>query len=109
MVGDLPQKDLCMLSPWPLVGHCQPTPLLETPGHSQASLVQPLVWKLLLSPGSWCAQGFICASPETVSSVLWKFCNRIPLASEVNSLGISVPLSNHHVGKSFVDLRILTV
>ena len=28
---------------------------------------------LLLSPGSWCAQGFVCALQESVSPVLWKF------------------------------------
>ena len=28
---------------------------------------------LLLSPGSWCAQGFICALQESVSPVLCKF------------------------------------
>ena len=38
----------------PAAGHHQPTPLLETPGHSWASLGQSLVWSLLLSPGSWC-------------------------------------------------------
>ena len=29
-----------------------PTPLLETPGHSQATLAQSIVRSLLLSPGS---------------------------------------------------------
>ena len=40
-------------------GHRQPTlqPPLETPGHPQAILGQSLVGSLLLSPGSWCAQG----------------------------------------------------
>ena len=33
-------------------GPCQPTPLPETPGHSQASLAQSFVGSLLLSPGS---------------------------------------------------------
>ena len=42
-------------------GHCRPMPLLETPGDSQASLGQSLVWILLLSPDSCCAQGFVCA------------------------------------------------
>ena len=37
------------------------TPLPETPEHSQASLAQSLVRSLLLSPGSWCADGFACA------------------------------------------------
>ena len=54
-------------------GHRQPTPLLETPGHSQASLGQSLVGSLLVSPGSWCTQGFVCALQESVSPVLCKF------------------------------------
>ena len=45
----------------------------ETPGHSQASLGQFLVESLLLSPGSWCTQGFVCALQESVSPVLCKF------------------------------------
>ena len=35
--------------PDPAAGRCQPTPPLETPGHSQASLGQSLVGSLLLS------------------------------------------------------------
>ena len=54
--------------PDPATGHCQPTPLLETPGHSQASLGQSLVGSLLLSPGSWCPQGFVCTLQECVST-----------------------------------------
>ena len=38
--------------------HLQP----ETPGHSRASLGQSLVRSLLLSPGSWCAQGLFVPS-----------------------------------------------
>ena len=57
----------------PAAGHHQPTPLLETPGHSWASLGQSLVGSLLLSPGSWCTQGFVCALQESVSPVLCKF------------------------------------
>ena len=34
-------------------GHCQPTPLPKTPGHSQASLGQSLVGSLLLSPNPY--------------------------------------------------------
>ena len=44
----------------PATGSCRPTPLLETPGHSQASLAQSLVGSLLLSSGSWCAQVLLC-------------------------------------------------
>ena len=61
----------------------EPTSLLETPGHSQASLTWSLVRSLLLSPGSWCAQGFVCALQESFPPVLWKFCNQIPLAFKV--------------------------
>ena len=43
--------------------------LLDT----QASLGQSLVGSLLLSPGSWWAQGFVCASQESVSPALCKF------------------------------------
>ena len=43
----------------PAAGHCQPTPLPETPGHSWASLDQSLVGSLLLSPWFWCTQGSV--------------------------------------------------
>ena len=57
----------------PAAGHCQSMPQLEPPGHSWACLGQFLVGSLLLSPGSWWAQGFVCALLESVSSVLCKF------------------------------------
>ena len=57
-------------APNPAAGNHQPTPPPETPGHSQGSQGQSLVGSLLLSPGSWCAQGFICALQESVSPVL---------------------------------------
>ena len=60
-------------APDAVAGHCRPTPLLETPGHSLASLVQSLVRSLLLSPGSWCVQGFVCALQESVSPVFCMF------------------------------------
>ena len=76
--GDLHQKVLCThcctqhpqpcSRLWPLT-HSSAT----TPGHSWASLGQYLVGSLLLSPGSWCTQGFVCAILESVSPVLWKF------------------------------------
>ena len=62
-------------------GHHQPTPLLQTPGHSQASLDQSLVGSLLLSPGSWCTQAFFCVLHESASSVL---CEFLQLYGEVN-------------------------
>ena len=51
-------------APDPEEGHYQPMPLLETPGHSQASLGKSLVGSLLLSPG---AQGSDCALQESIS------------------------------------------
>ena len=69
-------------------GHRQLTPPLETPVHSQESLAQSLVGSLLLSPGSWGAQGFVCALQESVSAVLWKVY-KIPLASKVKFPGRS--------------------
>ena len=78
--------------PDPATGHCQPTPLPETPGHSQTGLVQSLVGSLLLSPGSWSAQGFVSAFQESVSSVLRKFSNQIPLVFKVKFPGGSQSL-----------------
>ena len=51
----------------------RPTPPPETPVHSRASLGQSLMGSLLLSPESWCAQGFACTLLESVSPVLCKF------------------------------------
>ena len=48
-------------------GHRQPTPLPETPGHSQASLGQSLVVSLLVSSGSWCTQDSVCTLQEIIS------------------------------------------
>ena len=53
-------------APSSAAGHHQPMPLLETPGHSWASLGQSLVGSVLLSPGSWCAQGSVCALQESI-------------------------------------------
>ena len=53
-------------APNPAAGHHQPTPLLETPGHCQASLGQSLVGSLLLSPGSCFVKGFVSALQESV-------------------------------------------
>ena len=60
-------------APNPAAGHRRPTPPPETPGHSRASLGQSLVGSLLLSPGSWCTEGSVCALQESVSPVLCKF------------------------------------
>ena len=73
--GDLLLKvsrTAALSAPNPAAGHPQPTRLLETPGHSQASLGQTPVKSLLLSPGSWCAHNFVCALQGSVSPVLHK-------------------------------------
>ena len=59
-------------APNPAAGHHGPTPPLETPGHSQASLGQSLVGSLLLSPGSWCTRFCFCP-PKVCFPVLCKF------------------------------------
>ena len=61
-----------LTAPNTVVGHHQPTPPLETPGHLRTSLGQSLVRSLLLSPGSWCAQGSVCALQECFP-ILYKF------------------------------------
>ena len=53
----------------PAAGQCQSKPPLETSGHSWACLDQFLVGSLLLSPGPWYTQCFVCALQESVSSV----------------------------------------
>ena len=53
--------------PDPAAGHHQLMLPPETPGHLQASLGQSLVQSLLLSPGSWCARGSVCALQDSVS------------------------------------------
>ena len=68
--------------PDPIAGHCGHLPPLETPGHSQVSLPQSLVGTLLLYTDAWGTQGLFVSS-KSVSPVLWKFCDQIPLASKV--------------------------
>ena len=60
-------------APDPAAGHHQLMPPPETPEHSQANVGQSLVGSPLLSPGSWCAKGSVCALQESVSPVLCKF------------------------------------
>ena len=73
--GDLLQKVPCtatLTATNPGAGHCQGMLLLGNLGHSWASLGQSLVESLLLSPGSWCTRGFVCALQESVLPVLCK-------------------------------------
>ena len=63
----------------PTAGHHYPLPQPKIPGHSWARLGQSLVGSLLLSPGSWCAQGFVCALQESISQSckLWQLCGGV--------------------------------
>ena len=85
--GDLLQNVPCChycSAPSPAAGHFLPTPLLETPGHSWARLSQSLLWSLLLTPGSWCTKGFVCAFQESVAPVLcksWWLCGGLTATS----------------------------
>ena len=68
--GDLLQKVPCPAAcraPNPCSRPPLPMPPPGTPGHSQASLGQSLVGSLLLSPESWCTQGFVYGLQESVS------------------------------------------
>ena len=67
LLRKIPSRTATLSAPNPAAGHHKPTPLLETPGHPQASLGQSLLVSLILSPGSWCTQGSVCALQESVS------------------------------------------
>ena len=77
-----PPRTVVASAPYPVADHCQPTPPPETPGHSEASLALSLVGSLLLSPESWCPQGFVLASKSVSLEVLspiagspgWEIC-----------------------------------
>ena len=68
---DRPPRTASVSVPDPRTGHCHPTPPLETPKHSQASLSQSLVGSVLLSPGSWYAWGFVYALQESLFPQSW--------------------------------------
>ena len=71
--GYLLQKE-AFGAPNPAAGHLHPMPLIETPGHSWASLGR-LLWghcSFLLGLVAR-AQGLVCALQESVSPVLCKF------------------------------------
>ena len=59
-------------APNPAAGHHRPTALLESPGHSQASLGQSPMGSLLPSPGSWGTRFCLCP-PRVFFTVQCKF------------------------------------
>ena len=83
-------------APSPAAGHRRPTPPLETPGHPQASPGQAPMGSLLFSPGSSCTR-FGCALQESLSPILWKFYNQIPLASSLAPWIKSYDQTRHHI------------
>ena len=84
-------------APDPEAGHCCPTPLLETPGHSQTSLAQSLVGSLLLSPSPGAHKilfvPYKSLFPQSCGSSVIK--SYWPLKS--NSLGILSPFARSTV------------
>ena len=99
-------------APNPAAGHHRPTPLLETPGHSQASLGQSLVGSLLLSPGSWCTQGSVCALQESISqSCVSSGSSMVGLMATSSKRAYAIPKSRHPepqpLWQSTADLYLL--
>ena len=80
-------------APNPAAGHPRLRPLLETPGHSQASLGQSLVGSLLLSPGSWYAQGFLCVFQELFPQLCVISVIKSHWPPKSNSLGVLSPFA----------------
>ena len=73
LLQKVPCMHYCTQYPKPVAGHHRPMPLPEIPDHSLASLGRSLVGSLLFPPGSWCAQGSVCALWSPVSPVPCKF------------------------------------
>ena len=95
----------------PAAGHGRPTPLPGTPGHSWSSLSQSLVGSLLLYPGSWCTQGFVCALQESVSPRLfWQLYGgvnsdflRVGLCHAQSPWPCSSPIKQKSICFCFID------
>ena len=115
MVTSFKRSHVCtatLRTPNPAAGHHQPTPLLETPGHSQASLGQSLLESLLLSPGSWCTLGFVCGRQESVSqSRVSSSCSMVGLMATSSKRAYAIPKSRHPepqpLWQSTADLYLL--
>ena len=94
--GDLLQKVRCMHCRTQCPRPCSRPPLTHASAGDSWTLTAKSgsvsVGSLLLSPGFWCAQGFVCALQESFTPVLCKFCDQIPLASKVKFSGSSQSL-----------------
>ena len=80
-------------APDPAAGHRRPSPPLETPGHSWASLGQSLVGSLLPSSGFSCTQGFVCILQESVSESCVSSVVKSHWPPKSNSLGLLNPFA----------------
>ena len=73
-IGDL-KEDLCQDASPRTGAACVPIPWQDTanphfcrrPPNTQVIMAQSPVESLLLSPGFWCSQNFVCALQESVS------------------------------------------
>ena len=93
-IGQPPSEDPVEALPQSVPpAHSRPPPTHTSTRDSWTLRRKSLTGSLLLSPGSWCAQGFVCALQESTSPVLWKFYNQNPLASKSNSLGVLSPFA----------------
>ena len=80
----------------PGAGYCQTMPPPKASGHWQECLVLSLVGSLLLSPGSWCTQGFVCVLQVSVSQSCRSSVIKSHWPPKSNSLGDSQSLCQIH-------------
>ena len=72
LLQKVPWMHYCTQCPWP----CSRPPLTRRLLDTHRQVWVSLLWghcEHTVSPGSWCAQGFVCALQESVSPVLCKF------------------------------------
>ena len=79
-------------------------PPLGTPGHSLASLGQSLVGSLLLSPGFWCTQGFVCDLQKEAGQRLTEFCQEKALVIANNKIREDCTHGHHQMVNTKIRL-----
>ena len=87
------------------VSHCRSRLSQETLQHQQVGLVQSPVGSLLLAPGSWCVQDFVCAFRVSVSQSCESPVIKSCWSSKSDSL---VLLPDSQAGKPDMGLRTFT-
>ena len=80
-------QDCCSQCPDPVVGQCQPMPLVEAPRHPQVSPAQSLEGHCSFLRGPGAHKALFVPSRGSVSPVLRKFCNQTPVAFKVKFPG----------------------